>query len=250
MLYMERICYNCQKDLQNEPAVESLRGLLCFPCRYNFDKIGGEKFILDHPNYNIEKEHWNQKYGTQWKRYQRLNKCRDIAGWVYGISVVSCIFGGLIALRLGGDYRLVLLGLLMIPGVPLLGIIFMFVDKYRCPSPPPAPPNALKSNPKVIFSPKFSIRTKDTKYKYGYFRNRYPMDWDEIRKKCSERDRYACRICGASISLQIHHIIPISQGGPHCLQNLITLCGRCHQEQQYYKHEKLIQLAKLFKGKL
>jgi hypothetical protein len=44
-----------------------------------------------------------------------------------------------------------------------------------------------------------------------------------------ERDGYHCYICGKPTNLHVHHIIPREEGGPHTLDNLITLCGGCHR---------------------
>jgi len=63
----------------------------------------------------------------------------------------------------------------------------------------------------------------------------YPSDWDQRRKNVYSRDGYECRACGISpkethevVELHAHHIKPISEGGGHELENLITLCKDCH----------------------
>ena len=37
-----------------------------------------------------------------------------------------------------------------------------------------------------------------------------------------------CFVCGSTNNLQLHHIIPLSNGGDNRLSNIITLCGQCH----------------------
>lgn len=37
-----------------------------------------------------------------------------------------------------------------------------------------------------------------------------------------------CYICGSTENLQLHHIIPLSNGGPNIPSNILTLCGECH----------------------
>lgn len=64
------------------------------------------------------------------------------------------------------------------------------------------------------------------------------------------RDNFTCQDCGnfhAFINefgmaipiddglLQVHHILPVAQGGGDQQQNLITLCKKCHKE----RHDKL-----------
>src|SRR5690349_24619915 len=45
-----------------------------------------------------------------------------------------------------------------------------------------------------------------------------------------QRDNNRCTECGKSdIKLDIHHTIPVRAGGSHSLQNLRTLCRRCHK---------------------
>lgn len=48
------------------------------------------------------------------------------------------------------------------------------------------------------------------------------------RKAVYRRDHYRCALCDSTDGLQIHHAIPRGKGGPSTVQNLITLCWRCH----------------------
>ena len=57
----------------------------------------------------------------------------------------------------------------------------------------------------------------------------YPTNWDEIRAEVLERDLQRCTSCGDEEMLHIHHITPLSSGGTNDIENLITLCGNCHQ---------------------
>jgi transposase len=47
-----------------------------------------------------------------------------------------------------------------------------------------------------------------------------------------ERDGYRCKMprceCSDAWKLEIHHILPVEQGGGHDLENGITLCKKCH----------------------
>jgi len=67
--------------------------------------------------------------------------------------------------------------------------------------------------------------------------SKYPSDWDNRRRNVYQRDNYTCRNCGqkggpyGNTELHAHHIKPISQGGSHSYDNLVTLCRACHQEQ-------------------
>jgi 5-methylcytosine-specific restriction endonuclease McrA len=60
---------------------------------------------------------------------------------------------------------------------------------------------------------------------------RYPDNWDEIRKRVYERDSYTCQQCGATnTELHAHHKQPIADGGEHEIDNLQTVCCDCHEE--------------------
>ncbi|AFZ71605.1 HNH endonuclease [Natronobacterium gregoryi] len=57
----------------------------------------------------------------------------------------------------------------------------------------------------------------------------YGDGWEELRQQTLRRDGYTCTRCGADgRTLQAHHVVPRSQGGPDELENLLTLCRPCH----------------------
>ncbi len=56
----------------------------------------------------------------------------------------------------------------------------------------------------------------------------YPEDWQSFRENALARDSYRCRNCGSTQDLDVHHIVPLSRGGTNHLDNLVTLCRRCH----------------------
>lgn len=65
---------------------------------------------------------------------------------------------------------------------------------------------------------------------------------ENIRKAVILRDGCKCRECGrGNTVLEVHHIRPKRLDGSNTLNNLITLCGRCHQktegrEEEYMQH--------------
>ena len=57
-------------------------------------------------------------------------------------------------------------------------------------------------------------------------------EWRGVRKDALERDDGQCRNCGVGDvigRLECHHIVPVSEGGEDVLENLATLCSRCHR---------------------
>lgn len=66
------------------------------------------------------------------------------------------------------------------------------------------------------------------------------QDWYTQRQKALIRDSYLCQDCGIKKSelenpqfLHVHHIIPYEKSQDNSLENLITLCNRCHQIREH-----------------
>jgi len=61
---------------------------------------------------------------------------------------------------------------------------------------------------------------------------RFPENWEFLRASAIARDRSTCMRCDKQYKrirhLSVHHLIPRSEGGADCLENLITLCHSCH----------------------
>lgn len=49
------------------------------------------------------------------------------------------------------------------------------------------------------------------------------------REAVLSRDKRKCRVCNSRSNLQIHHIVKRRDGGGNDLDNLITLCSKCHR---------------------
>jgi 5-methylcytosine-specific restriction endonuclease McrA len=41
----------------------------------------------------------------------------------------------------------------------------------------------------------------------------------------------SCQVCGATDDLQLEHMVPVSQGGTHYLENLTTMCRACNMSK-------------------
>jgi 5-methylcytosine-specific restriction endonuclease McrA len=53
--------------------------------------------------------------------------------------------------------------------------------------------------------------------------------WRQLSKAARDRDQGQCALCGSTNRVQAHHRIHRRDGGPDTLDNLISLCGRCHR---------------------
>jgi 5-methylcytosine-specific restriction endonuclease McrA len=59
--------------------------------------------------------------------------------------------------------------------------------------------------------------------------------WRKLRELVLARDRHRCRHpgCSATTSLEVHHVIPVAQGGQDRPENLLTLCSAHHGEAHH-----------------
>lgn len=63
-------------------------------------------------------------------------------------------------------------------------------------------------------------------------------EWARLRTEVFERDDYTCTYCGERGGrLECDHIVPVSRGGEHELENLTTACFRCNRS----KRNKLVE---------
>lgn len=67
-----------------------------------------------------------------------------------------------------------------------------------------------------------------------------------LREAVFVRDKYACQICGKSVKdgviLHAHHIIYRSDGGTDRINNLLTVCDKCHTPKNHRPGGKLYGL--------
>lgn len=65
------------------------------------------------------------------------------------------------------------------------------------------------------------------------------------------RDHYVCRDCGATYGdtggrFEIHHVIPVSEGGKDSPENLVTLCSGCHVK----RHQQMELISEKKRGRV
>lgn len=51
-----------------------------------------------------------------------------------------------------------------------------------------------------------------------------------LRRHIMERDGFRCLLCGATDSLEVHHIVPVRIGGKTSIANGATVCVACHNQ--------------------
>jgi hypothetical protein len=74
---------------------------------------------------------------------------------------------------------------------------------------------------------------------------RYGENWPKIRQQAIIRDQYVCQKCGIdNVPFEVHHIISFLITRDNSLDNLVTLCKRCHRkieamEMKMYKNKEV-----------
>lgn len=53
-----------------------------------------------------------------------------------------------------------------------------------------------------------------------------PKEW---KQKC-EQFSGSCAYCGQRKKLTVHHVVPVSKGGPNTIQNCVPACGSCNSK--------------------
>ena len=61
-----------------------------------------------------------------------------------------------------------------------------------------------------------------------------------VQEKGKKRDRGVCQFCGSKEHPEGHHIKYLSKGGLAELNNIITLCRKCHKD--VHRNKKSVKL--------
>lgn len=238
-----RNCYECiAHDLTFAPAIIEIKngvflGLVCFRHKFWRDSQHDEPIKIEFEagkklyekecserlkRYERQCAEWESRYGVQWRK-------RRASFW-------GNIFDS------------------WLPTIPM--------PPQKEPLPPlyaPSRKRALCGYPELMFSVfeeadfnpcivQLEFEPVDSSPDSDGFYYGYPLDWDDRRKKCRERDDFCCCACGVKEQKEkqhhVHHVIPIAKGGNHSLQNLVTLCEGCHVRQEYYDHKSLLEKAR------
>jgi 5-methylcytosine-specific restriction endonuclease McrA len=69
-------------------------------------------------------------------------------------------------------------------------------------------------------------RRRDPSLTGGAARNDNRRSYQKVRRRALVRDEFRCRDCGGVGDLVVHHVDGDARN--HTLENLVTLCPRCH----------------------
>jgi 5-methylcytosine-specific restriction endonuclease McrA len=57
-----------------------------------------------------------------------------------------------------------------------------------------------------------------------------PDSYRKLSRRVLAHDGWRCQRCGTSQNLEVHHVQPRSLLGGDTMENLISLCCRCHRQ--------------------
>ena len=233
---MYRVCNNCHAVLTDQPALEGVCGILCFPCRFRFDEEGGQTFLIKMEEYRLIRARWESAYSEQWTLFQKRQRLVGKFSSATAAAAIGAFFSWTVI------KSTVLAVILAIGATTILFAYFIArgaAEKLRC-DPPPSPPlpdhHALYTKPQLFFDASHPRARQPT---FDIF-DGYPPDWSERKEFVLNRDNRRCRLCTSTENLHVHHVWPVSFSSNHTPQNLITLCLRCHMKQGYWEHDHLV----------
>lgn len=79
------------------------------------------------------------------------------------------------------------------------------------------------------------IRENNPNWKGGM--SFYGVEWLEVKPVILKRDNRTCQICGKRKQLHVHHIIPFVESHDNGLDNLVTVCQRCHYNNRLHQKD-------------
>ena len=89
----------------------------------------------------------------------------------------------------------------------------------------------------ACYRPRVRIETTASRERARFYRS---APWRQARLDALSRDNHTCQQCRSQTDLTVHHLIDRLAGGhPYQLNNLMTLCRRCHGRHHARKRQAL-----------
>jgi hypothetical protein len=236
------ICCMCSKTQKNKPTIVIDGNTYCYKCsekakrrvtksvyeelweKYRAEKVQYDK---DWKSFQEKKNKWEEE---KWQAI-RMPEDATLNPKYLIVSIISAMIGFSIS-SAGG----------LILGLIVAFIYYIFAEgekdsqrresreklekEYEGKNPPPHFNKIMPNKPNIKDSFETAIEGDQSELKYS-------------RNKILSRDKYQCQRCGKKCNaekLEVHHIIPRSQGGKDIADNLITLCKYCHDREKWFGH--------------
>jgi hypothetical protein len=248
-------CVLCGKRPEGESAVRlNSGGLVCKPCFEGLQYVYfPEMYQQRHVDYTVAKEARRiarKEYESahpSTAAIRRMGKATRISGWTIAGDIVVC--GGLGLLTSASTPVFWILGALLL--VSLVGVLVVIngsskkhvailtgdMSRWDETSPdPPAPDLRQFHDPQAVLTDRDRRLLEVFDYWPGY-----PPFWSYVRSVILNVDEQRCQVtgCPSRTALHIHHMRPVSEGGSHRPDNLVTLCEFHHGLCPASGHERV-----------
>lgn len=237
---MSELCEKCNLELYGKPKILVLDSILCYRCakievnaekNRKLDNQKAEYAILI-AAFDKRRSEINDINSKWWQnKFEFINKGR-LGFWqkFFIILALSIIINFNNPGNHYGLWSFLILSIIMY-------VYSKKIDEHRSAifeSSNPEPPRFNETKP--IFEPddfvEFEILSPD---------DSPDIPRRGLRDEIIKRDKLTCQICGSrkqKKNLEVHHIIPLSNGGIDHPTNLITLCLHCHDRENWFGHKR------------
>lgn len=114
------------------------------------------------------------------------------------------------------------------------------LDKYREENPEKHRQTARGNLPKPTHGPENHCWRGGKSFRDKLVRTYGEEWWQKTRKAVIGKHNNKCYMCGDSgVKLDVHHIVPVLNGGSNHHDNLIPLCKSCHKTVEWYTRNEL-----------
>lgn len=211
-------CISCDASLSGRPRIELDGNVFCYACAKqrvdSEDCVVEKKYaakLKDYEFYSSKHEKWKEQLKSALPSFD--SQATIVAVVAIGMGL---LWGGLL-------FFLGIFAGLVVNTI----IVKQKRDKWVQKNPEPnVPPQPLKHLARSRIKQIGGIKGKSLTGSY--------------RTKILKRDNYTCQICREIFpadELEVHHIRPQAKGGKHFSTNLVTLCYRCHIDENWFGHK-------------
>lgn len=242
-------CLRCQVKLNGSSAVGLTNGKhVCEKCfesirtvKYpEYYQAKYEEYLLGTEAQRIAQ----QEFEKELHRKYRIYSIQKIFGWSQALAALCSIAAFLMASSSVKVYGFAVAGSFW----AVMGVLALILkdarkgcdgdlQEWELQNPPPSMPYL-----KEFCDPtaELSARDKVVLEIFDYWPG-YPPFWNYLREIVLKRDGHRCQVtgCPSRLELHIHHQKPVSKGGPHTLENLISLCDFHHALEPEAGHERI-----------
>jgi hypothetical protein len=219
-------CANCERSLRRLPIIRVERRCFCYLCAAQ--KIKRTQRVLTRAfeevlsQYRLEAERF-----SKWEAELHSHELPEIVA----IAIIGCTIsvGFWCAFQLPGRHYVIASACAFFAGRSVVWAINLLLRaNFKKRNPMPKNPGRWPPLYKFVYWDFELIDPHRSRTIKGDYRSEILI-----------RDQLTWQSCGETLAanqLEVHHVRPTSQNGRTCPTNLITLCIKCHEEDDWFGH--------------